>query len=501
MSNAILIFIILEIVYYVAFIMKTIALQKIKKNSSVLLLILAAAILMLGMLSTAAMWTSENRISSVTWQMLWSRDFWHPYMYWAPYYDKPLMTYWLVALSAKLFGGLNGFTLRLPSAICGIISVLFTYKLGKKLISKRIGLIAAWMLLTTYYIVFFSRVAFSDIYNLAGILVAVYWYFSHKDSPKFFNYLVFFLICAITSLCKGLIAFVIPILAIIPSLLHQGEWRKHLRLGFFIASGIGIIVYLIPFLISHYDFHSANFHAYGLVEVYRENILRFFHPFDHQGSVFSYFIFLPIYALPWGLLLPVAIYFYVRNFRKYQFVERWPMLALALIFIFLTLSGSRRSYYILPAIPFAILAISIWVNAYLSLKLIKGLVFGFYILLVAWFVIAQPIYYLQHNTDKNFAKSVKAKAIGIQPWSQWKIRENDAENPVFYLQPQQSVNRLDLSLAEKLLQNPKQNLNTIWIMPSEKAGQIQSLLDQAKMKSCILLTNKDYVSVVFGIGS
>jgi len=46
------------------------------------------------------------------------------------YTDKPILFFWLVLAFSHLFGGINEWTLRLPSALSSVGLVIVTYRLG-----------------------------------------------------------------------------------------------------------------------------------------------------------------------------------------------------------------------------------------------------------------------------------------------------------------------------------------------------------------------------------
>ena len=56
-------------------------------------------------------------------------------------YNKPPLTYWLIAASASVFG-LNEFGIRLPMILLTIGSVWLTYLLGKRLYGEKGGIYA-----------------------------------------------------------------------------------------------------------------------------------------------------------------------------------------------------------------------------------------------------------------------------------------------------------------------------------------------------------------------
>src|SRR6185437_6661119 len=111
-------------------------------------------------------------------------------------------------------------------------------------------LLSGWLLLTTYYFVFWSRTSSADMLNLAGSLLAIAWYIAKRNHANFFDYSVFFIIIAFTSLCKGLIGAIIPFIAVFIDMILQKSFKQHLRLPLFLALIPGLIIYFLPFIAS-----------------------------------------------------------------------------------------------------------------------------------------------------------------------------------------------------------------------------------------------------------
>lgn len=453
--------------------------------SSLLWLMLAAIILLFGMLGARELWTQEWRWADISWNMLQNKDYLHPYLANKPYYDKPLLSYWLMLLTAKLFGGLTTWALRLPAALSGLLTLYCTYVIGTKIADRKTGLVAAWLLLTTYFFVFWARAATADMLNVAGIMLAVYWYMQRRDQNSFISYSGFFLILAVTALCKGLIGVVIALLAILPDLVLQKRWRQHLRWQLIVALLPALIIYFLPFWLSaHID--NTNYQADGLHEVFFENIVRFFAPFDHQGSVFTYVIYLPLYLLPWTLFFLPACFSLRQYWRELSDLQHRIVWAILLIFIFLTLSGSRRSYYILPIIPFAILFTAQWLTR--AGEQAKRLLWSARLVVISYgmlfviFIVALPIYY--YNGLNYFAAQVRHQATALQPWQNWRVIILDGEDKLsFYLDPKHPPIMLDAILTDysRHVATPAQ---LVWQWP----------LLQQKTNNRIIITRQEYVA-------
>ncbi len=85
----------------------------------------------------------------------------------------------------------------------------------------------------------------------------------------------------------------------------------------------------------------------GLALVYRENVKRFFQPHNHTGPVWLYVPVVFVLAAPWGLFLPAAL---VPRGEATD-SDRLAKAYFWGVFLFFTLSASRRSYYLLPILP------------------------------------------------------------------------------------------------------------------------------------------------------
>lgn len=412
-------------------------------NARISYLIIAAAVMLLMMLGVRELWTQEWRWADISWNMIYSKDYLHPYLAGAAYYDKPLLSYWLMILCSHLVGSLNEWALRMPPALAGILSVWCTYRIGWKLVDRRVGLIAGWMLVTTYFFIFWGRTANADMLNLAGIMLALFWYFEHQEQPSFINYTIFFLILAVTGLFKGLIGIIIPIVAILPNLIQQKNWQRHLKLSLIPALIPAMGVYLLPFWASAH-FGGEHYSESGLYEVYRENILRYISPFDHKGPIYTYFVYLPIYMLPWALFFIPAIFSLRKRWSQMVTGSRWMVWSTLLIFLFLTLSGSRRNYYVLPLVPFATLMTADWIAVGLATQTKRVLwakytLIGAFIAIFVSFGIVQPLYYCGGGL-RSFAREVQQQANALKPWSSWNIVFLDALSKLtLYMSPARPI--------------------------------------------------------------
>jgi len=324
------------------------------------LLFACAAFVLFWALGERSLWASEGRWAEIVRQMFLRRDFFHPMMGAEPHFYKPLLTYWLIAAAAWTVGVLNEWTVRLPTALAGLLTIWATYHIGVRLWSVRVGRVAAWMLLSTYGLLLWSRTGTAETENLAAIVLAVAWYWARRDRPGFATFLVFYLILFTGAMTKGLTAVVVPILAVMPDVLRQRRWRVLLGPAHFAALGLAVGLYLTPFIYASLT-EPRGYNNDGLAMVFQENVVRYFRPFDHREPIYIYLYEAPGLLFPWSPLWIAATLGLIRIRRSLDAHTRWLLEAAGLIFLFFTLSGSRRSYYILPILPFCTLMMAVFV--------------------------------------------------------------------------------------------------------------------------------------------
>ncbi len=427
---------------------------------------LAAFLLLFTFLGQHDIWTQEHRWADIVAGMFYRHDFLHPYLGTTVYYDKPLLSYWLIAALVKLTGIFNTVILRLPSACAGLITLFSIYRLGYRLKNREFGLLAAWLLLTTFYFLFWARISSADMLNMAGSLFAVMWYVEKRDQPGLLNYAIFFLVLALTALCKGLGGIAVPMIAIVIDVALQRAWTQHLRLSALIAILPALVVYLLPFWLSAH-FNAAHYQESGLYLVYRENILRYFQPFDHEGSIYTYVINLPLYTLPWAFFLIPALCRLPWQFRKASLSSKWITLSTFCLFLFFTLSGSRRNYYILPVVPFAILMIADWLSER-PLQSTRQQIAALLALCMAcllWLAVdIVPAWYYTHIGVRPFSTALKAEASQQMPWSDWHVVMLDGESKLnFYLDLPPNTPNYSLKQIQPMLAHLHLSPHTIYI--------------------------------------
>lgn len=294
---------------------------------------------------------SEARWTAIVREMYLNGNFFQPTINFELYFDKPILSYWLIAFCALFNNGtVNELIARIPSALAALAALWATRSIAASLWDRGIARTSGWILLTVYSLAFWGRLAEADMLNMAFSTLAVAWYIRNREKTSFFPYLVFGALCAVGGQTKGLSAIAVPVLVVLVDILMTRSWKKHLNIQFFGAGAASILLYFLPFLLVALE--NGDTSLDGVYLVFRENIMRFFMPFDHKGDWYDYFKYLPQLLLPWTPFFLLALAWTVKKWKTLSGNDRFLALSILAIFVMFSLSGSKRVYYILPTLPY-----------------------------------------------------------------------------------------------------------------------------------------------------
>ena len=302
---------------------------------------------------------SEARWTGIVREMFLSGNFVQPTINFELYFDKPIVSYWFIALFAFFNKGVaTELVARIPSALAALAALWATRVIAFRLWSREVAVTASWIFLTIYSLAFWGRLAEADMLNMAFGTLAIAWYIVKRDKTDVFSYFVFGALCAIGGQTKGLSAIAIPVLVVLTDLIVNNTWKRHLNWRLFAAGFLSLLVYFLPFFLVATKSNETFMN--GLYLVFRENITRFFDPFDHKGPWYDYFKYLPQLFTPWTPFLVLAFAWACKEWKRLSGDERWLLVSNIVIFTVFSLSGSKRVYYILPILPFCALLTALY---------------------------------------------------------------------------------------------------------------------------------------------
>ena len=266
------------------------------------------------------------------------------------FFDKPPLTYWLIASSFRVLG----FTLgagRLVSAAAGLGLIVATAWLGRVLLDRRAALYAALALGTTLLVLSFGRVAMSDMLLSLWCTTALALGVASTDArgPTPARMAALGALLGLGFLTKGPIAVILAGfgLALLAIRGHQGARLRPALPALATAAAAFAVVGLGWFALVAWRLGPAPLVYF----FFRENLERFAgETYDAERSPLYYVWTYLAAGLPWSLLFPLAAF---RQARRASFLLLW----MGLMALPLSLSRGKIDYYLLPLLPAASLVI------------------------------------------------------------------------------------------------------------------------------------------------
>jgi 4-amino-4-deoxy-L-arabinose transferase-like glycosyltransferase len=290
------------------------------------------------------------------------------------YGDKPPLFFWLIALSSYLWQGFTSFSVRFPSAVFGTLTVLLTFFLGKRLYSPRTGFFSGLILATSLHFVYLSTRANIDVtltfFTTASFLCFFLWYQEGREegvchSRRSRNLFIFgfYVSMAFATLAKGPIGLVFPLFGSLIFLFSQKEYAEMKRMKLL----PGIFLFLAVVLAWYLPAIFLGGRAYVEENLFRHTTEAYSTGWTHPHPLYYYLYSFPMSFMPWVFCLPAAIVYgcsktMTGKRKEFLFLSVWCLV----IFVFFSLSRSKRALYLLPLYPAASLMVGSFLSDFIS---------------------------------------------------------------------------------------------------------------------------------------
>jgi len=167
-------------------------------------------------------------------------------------FDNHPPTYYILLHYWILMFGDSEVSLRIPSAIFSVLSVLFTYKVGNILFDRRVAAIAALLLALSGFSIYYAQEA--RMYSLLAFtsVLSVYFLLKHlnKNTPwSLINYILSTTLLIYTHL-YGLFILVAENLYILTIIYAYSEKNAGIQLKKWVSAQIYIFLLSLPWLVS-----------------------------------------------------------------------------------------------------------------------------------------------------------------------------------------------------------------------------------------------------------
>ena len=291
----------------------------------------------------------EKRYMQSAKEMAESGDYITPRYHGKLRFQKPILFYWFIALSYKIFG-VGIFGARFPSIVASLLNVVLIYLLGRDLFGRSAGIFSALVLSTSEVYFMYSRFAAPDMTFILFITASMYLFVKayRGDIKGRFRYLYMYAFMALAMLTKGPLGFIYPMMAVCLFLILKKDRpafkELNLPLGLLVFAAISA-PWFIVMAVLHGSEYIDNAWSLEIVKKISSGGSGNF-PAHYLQSAFYYAGMIFARHLPWTVFLPAALV--ARPAREKNgfgpaLIGAW----LLAIFISLVLIWSKESYYVL----------------------------------------------------------------------------------------------------------------------------------------------------------
>jgi 4-amino-4-deoxy-L-arabinose transferase-like glycosyltransferase len=292
----------------------------------------------------------EGFYGAVTMDMLRRHDWITPTLNGTPWFEKPILAYWLSMPFVSLMP--NEFGARLPSFLCTMATIYIIYRFVKNHFNEETAIASALLYSTSLLVVAIGRMMMTDAPLVLCLTIAFTTFYDSIEGNEKLR-ITTAAALGFAVLAKGPVALILFGLIGIFSFWRLPEtrpnWAKYWIPGTFLLAVI-IATWYVPCYLAN----GQSFIEKFLIE---QNIGRFkggdtAHTVPTWANPIFYPAVLILSALPWIAGAIKAKFWQTTNTDQ----SKNPLLTYLLIWFlvilcFFTISGTKLVHYILPAIP------------------------------------------------------------------------------------------------------------------------------------------------------
>lgn len=292
----------------------------------------------------------ESNYALTAKEMLISGDWLSPQIYHQYWYDKPIMVYWMIALSFKVFG-VTDFAARFPAALFGAGSVAFLYQIVRTISGRKLlGAWSAMILGTSLEFWILSHGIVTDMI-LLFMSVGIFGYaYRGLTEEKPWLIAVSYAFAGLGVLTKGPVSLVLPGILFLVFAASMKSW-KMVKLLFPWQGLLAFALVGLPWYVYMYIVHGTDFinGFLGLHNVVRATQAE--HPSDNH-----WWYYLAIFlgaSMPWtGAIVYGTGFGFTRRppFYKFLMITGWGT-----VLFYTCMATKYPTYSFISLIPFSVL--------------------------------------------------------------------------------------------------------------------------------------------------
>lgn len=284
----------------------------------------------------------EGAFSEATREMLVKGDYLSTWLNGNPRFDKPILIYWLQAISVSLFGVVD-WAFRLPSALAAVFWCYAVSRFAREFFDDDAGKLAGIVAVTCLGVQLIGRAATADALLNLLLTLALTDIWRHIVHGKPWASRRAFLWIGLGFLTKGPIAILVPGATVLLWCLTSRRWAPLGKALKDPLSWLLLIGTALPWYVAAYAIHGQAFIDGFFL---KHNVQRFSGTLEgHGGSVFYYLLIVPLMLLPWLPWLGKALAGIRGDWQNP--LKRFLWLWSGFVIIFFSLSGTKLPHYAL----------------------------------------------------------------------------------------------------------------------------------------------------------
>jgi 4-amino-4-deoxy-L-arabinose transferase-like glycosyltransferase len=327
------------------------------KRVYIFLFILIIAFYLYGLGQLPLLGPDEPRYVQVAREMFLTGDLVTPRLGGHTWFEKPALLYWMIVAAFKVFG-VNEWSARVGPAICGVLTVVAVWWIGREI---DLGFQSLLVTATCLGLIVFSRAASFDVVITMTTTWALAFFLLHEIKARRSRFLIgFYIFVGLSLLAKGLVGIVIPFgVAGLYYLLRRAWPARTVLLSLLWGIPLALAVSAIwygPVIAQHRWTFVNEFFIQHHFARYVSN------KYHHPQPIYFYPAIILMLALPWTPFLIEALYktrrWAWRGADSLSIVRVFALAWLLLPILFFSFSSSKLPGYVLPSVPPAALLIA-----------------------------------------------------------------------------------------------------------------------------------------------
>ncbi len=287
------------------------------RSASVLIVLALAPLWLLGIFGRGLWTPDEPREADIAWRMSLQSDRTLPQLAGSPFLEKPPLSYWMAAGAVALWGD-SPAAQRAPNLLYALITALAVGALALAMQPQAAAAVTAALVTASALLAYRVSIWLApDAGLLAGCALALLgaWrgYQARRGAPKAAGYALMHAGAAIGFMAKSVPGWLVPGLALLAIIVWERRWRELSRWELY--AGLALQALIIgPWLVAvARSAHGGE----ALSTLFWHNVVGRFtqlaapaaldYTTGHRNTPGKYLLELPLYLLPWTVIVAAAL--------------------------------------------------------------------------------------------------------------------------------------------------------------------------------------------------